>query len=129
MMFLLAGAHFLPCAFGAGCVASLATKWRSIVLAAVGIQLLWLTTGIVLFALGVYRAADIAVRDPRLLPVILAAVAPVYGLALLTALVAVHLRVGGFVSGLLTTLAGALGCIFVAPILVMATCFTFGRCP
>jgi hypothetical protein len=129
LMFLLGGMYFLPCALAAGVVAGLAGRRRSALLATLVIFTLWLLTGAALFALRFYKVPGIAPGDLRLLNVTLSAVSPVYGLALLAAVVVIYRGVRPFIGALLTTAAGAVGCIFVLPAFIAGSCSTFGQCP
>jgi len=129
LMFLLGGTYFLPCALAAGTAANLAIRRRSMLLVALAMPILWVMTGALLFALTLYRPADIPAGDLRLLQVILGAIVPVYGLALLMALLVVHFRLRPFTGAVLTTAAGAIGCIFVVPAFIVGNCSTFGLCP
>ena len=129
LMFLLGGIYFLPCALAAGVVAGLAGHRRSMLLVTLAILTLWLLSGAALFALRFYKVPGIAPGDLRLLNVTLSAVSPVYGLALLAAPVVTHRGIRPLTGALLTTAAGAVGCIFVLPAFIAGSCSTFGQCP
>ena len=98
-------------------------------LAALAMAVLWIMTAALLFALRLYRPADVPDGDLRVLQVILGAVAPVYGLALLMAILGVHFRLRPFTGAVLTTATAAIGSIFVVPGFIAGTCSTFGLCP
>jgi len=129
VMYVVGGAYFLPCALAAGAGAGLAARRRSILLAVLAIPPLWILTGGVLFAVRYFRIEGIAPSDPRLLQVVLGAVAPVYGLAGLMALITVQRQVPPVPTAVLTFVAGALGCMFVLPAFIASTCSKFGMCP
>jgi hypothetical protein len=82
-----------------------------------------------LFAARYFQIEGVPASDLRLLQVVLGAVAPVYGMAGLMALITVQRQVPPVATAVLTFAAGALGCMFVLPAFIASTCSKFGMCP